>query len=162
MPATASKTRGATSLRAFLDVPDPPERPLITMFTSRSVSLSWAPSANSHNNPISHYVIYTRNLSRAYFYLPKANPLILAAASTPEIPRSSKTPQPALPSAAKRKNGGLGREGEEAELKKEDPRSLSEIPRRFSGSITAPLARAVGWQVRPGLIPGIAAIAMFM
>ncbi|XP_043500700.1 tyrosine-protein phosphatase 99A isoform X2 [Polistes fuscatus] len=42
------------------DVPDPPERPLITSFTSKSVNLSWAPGANSHNNPISHYVIYTR------------------------------------------------------------------------------------------------------
>ncbi|XP_034171587.1 putative receptor-type tyrosine-protein phosphatase mosPTP-1 isoform X2 [Osmia lignaria lignaria] len=42
------------------DVPDPPERPLLTNLTSRSVNLSWAPSANSHNNPISHYVIETR------------------------------------------------------------------------------------------------------
>ncbi|XP_076676984.1 putative receptor-type tyrosine-protein phosphatase mosPTP-1 isoform X3 [Andrena cerasifolii] len=42
------------------DVPDPPDRPLVTSFTSKSVNLSWAPSANSHNNPISHYVIETR------------------------------------------------------------------------------------------------------
>ncbi|XP_046481648.1 tyrosine-protein phosphatase 99A isoform X1 [Neodiprion pinetum] len=42
------------------DVPDPPGRPLIMAFTSRSVNLSWAASANSHNNPISNYVIYIR------------------------------------------------------------------------------------------------------
>ncbi|XP_048512163.1 tyrosine-protein phosphatase 99A-like isoform X2 [Athalia rosae] len=42
------------------DVPDPPGRPLIVAFTARSVNLSWAASANSHNNPISNYVIYIR------------------------------------------------------------------------------------------------------
>ncbi|XP_023290155.1 tyrosine-protein phosphatase 99A [Orussus abietinus] len=42
------------------DVPAPPERPLVTHFTSRAVNLSWADSANSHNNPISYYVISIR------------------------------------------------------------------------------------------------------
>lgn len=44
----------------FPDVPDAPERPMVKSFTSRSVELSWAPSANFHNNPISHYVVYVR------------------------------------------------------------------------------------------------------
>ncbi|XP_057323850.1 tyrosine-protein phosphatase 99A-like isoform X1 [Microplitis mediator] len=42
------------------DVPDPPGRPIATNFTSRSVTISWAPSENSHNNPISHYIINVR------------------------------------------------------------------------------------------------------
>ena len=42
------------------DVPDPPGRPLIMGFTSRSVNLSWAPSLSSHGSPVSHYIIYTR------------------------------------------------------------------------------------------------------
>ncbi|OTF70572.1 hypothetical protein BLA29_004627 [Euroglyphus maynei] len=32
-------------------VPDPPGKPFIMSFTSRSVNLSWAPSFNSHNSP---------------------------------------------------------------------------------------------------------------
>lgn len=42
------------------DVPDPPDRPLISNFTSRSVRLSWVASRNSHNNPILYYVIETQ------------------------------------------------------------------------------------------------------
>ncbi|XP_023703350.2 tyrosine-protein phosphatase 99A isoform X4 [Cryptotermes secundus] len=42
------------------DVPDPPGRPLIMGFTSRYVNLSWAPSQDPHNSPISHYVIHIR------------------------------------------------------------------------------------------------------
>ncbi|XP_043278887.1 tyrosine-protein phosphatase 99A isoform X3 [Venturia canescens] len=42
------------------DVPDPPGRPIATNFTSRSITISWAPSENSHNNPISHYIINVR------------------------------------------------------------------------------------------------------
>ncbi|XP_076236366.1 putative receptor-type tyrosine-protein phosphatase mosPTP-1 isoform X2 [Calliopsis andreniformis] len=42
------------------DVPNPPDRPLVTNFTSKSVNLSWAPSVNSYNNPISYYIIETR------------------------------------------------------------------------------------------------------
>ncbi|XP_043479627.1 tyrosine-protein phosphatase 99A isoform X2 [Leptopilina heterotoma] len=50
-----------TILRIIVqDVPDAPERPMVKSFTSRSVELSWAPSANFHNNPISHYVVYVR------------------------------------------------------------------------------------------------------
>ncbi len=29
-------------------------------FTSRSVNLSWTPSLNTHNSPISHYLIHIR------------------------------------------------------------------------------------------------------
>jgi len=54
----------ATNLRMikFLlsDVPDPPERPLVISYTSKAVNISWAPGVNSHNTPISQYVIYTR------------------------------------------------------------------------------------------------------
>ena len=46
------------------DVPDPPGRPLIMGFTSRSVNLSWAPSLSSHGSPISHYIIHTRYVLR--------------------------------------------------------------------------------------------------
>ncbi|XP_050457004.1 tyrosine-protein phosphatase 99A isoform X3 [Cataglyphis hispanica] len=42
------------------DVPDPPERPLVISYTSKAVNISWAPGVNSHNTPISQYVIYTR------------------------------------------------------------------------------------------------------
>ncbi|XP_053972725.1 tyrosine-protein phosphatase 99A-like isoform X1 [Hylaeus volcanicus] len=42
------------------DVPEPPERPMVTSFTTRSVNLSWAPSVNTHYNPIWYYVIETR------------------------------------------------------------------------------------------------------
>ncbi|XP_055371784.1 protein sidekick-1-like [Condylostylus longicornis] len=42
------------------DVPDPPERPLIVSFTSRSVNLSWAHSQNPRNDPVSHFIIETR------------------------------------------------------------------------------------------------------
>ena len=45
-----------------LDVPDPPGRPLIMGFTSRSVNLSWAPSLSSHGSQVTHYIIYTRYL----------------------------------------------------------------------------------------------------
>lgn len=42
------------------DVPDPPGRPLIMGFTSRSVNLSWAPSKDTHHSPITHYIIHVR------------------------------------------------------------------------------------------------------
>ncbi|XP_076316629.1 putative receptor-type tyrosine-protein phosphatase mosPTP-1 isoform X2 [Tachypleus tridentatus] len=42
------------------DIPDPPGMPLVMGFTSRSVNLSWAPSINSHNSPILHYIIHVR------------------------------------------------------------------------------------------------------
>ncbi|KAL5284294.1 PTPRZ1.2 family protein, partial [Megaselia abdita] len=42
------------------DVPDPPERPLIISFTSRSVNLSWANSQDPRNAPVSHFIIETR------------------------------------------------------------------------------------------------------
>ncbi|XP_075676436.1 protein tyrosine phosphatase 99A isoform X4 [Dermatophagoides pteronyssinus] len=42
------------------DVPDPPGKPFIMSFTSRSVNLSWAPSFNSHNSPVLNYIIHTR------------------------------------------------------------------------------------------------------
>ncbi|OAD61167.1 hypothetical protein WN48_00486 [Eufriesea mexicana] len=55
------------------DVPDPPDRPLISNFTSRSVRLSWVASRNSHNNPILYYVIETHCACLelfGYFYCP--------------------------------------------------------------------------------------------
>ncbi|XP_054082198.1 tyrosine-protein phosphatase 99A isoform X2 [Zeugodacus cucurbitae] len=42
------------------DVPDPPERPLLISFTSRSVNLSWAHSQHPRNAPVTHFVIETR------------------------------------------------------------------------------------------------------
>ncbi|KAK9695204.1 hypothetical protein QE152_g33020 [Popillia japonica] len=42
------------------DVPEPPGRPLIMSFTSRSVNLSWAPSQDTHHSPVTHYIIHTR------------------------------------------------------------------------------------------------------
>lgn len=57
-----TKTRANMIYCLFVlaDVPDPPGRPIATNFTSRSVTISWAPSENSHNNPISHYIINVR------------------------------------------------------------------------------------------------------
>ena len=42
------------------DVPDAPERPLITSFTSRSMNLSWAHSQEARNADVKHYLIETR------------------------------------------------------------------------------------------------------
>ncbi|XP_055315021.1 tyrosine-protein phosphatase 99A isoform X1 [Sitodiplosis mosellana] len=42
------------------DVPDSPERPLITSFTSRSMNLSWAHSQEPRNAPVTHFLIETR------------------------------------------------------------------------------------------------------
>ena len=44
----------------ILDIPDPPGKPLVMGFTSRSVNLSWAPPISAHNSPISHYLIHVR------------------------------------------------------------------------------------------------------
>ena len=44
----------------FPAVPDSPGRPLIMAFTSRSVNVSWTPPLNTHNSPISHYLIHIR------------------------------------------------------------------------------------------------------
>uniref|UniRef100_A0A1A9ZZ82 Fibronectin type-III domain-containing protein n=1 Tax=Glossina pallidipes TaxID=7398 RepID=A0A1A9ZZ82_GLOPL len=41
------------------DVPDPPERPLLISFTSRSVNLSWAHSQHPRNAPVTHFIIET-------------------------------------------------------------------------------------------------------
>lgn len=43
-----------------IDVPDGPERPLITSFTSRSMNLSWAHSQEPRNAPVTHFLIETR------------------------------------------------------------------------------------------------------
>lgn len=43
-----------------IDVPDPPERPLIISFTSRSVNLSWAHSQDQRNAFVEHFIIETR------------------------------------------------------------------------------------------------------
>ncbi|GJQ68134.1 hypothetical protein Trydic_g10717 [Trypoxylus dichotomus] len=42
------------------DIPDPPGRPLIMSFTSRSVNLSWAPSQDTHHSVVTHYIVHTR------------------------------------------------------------------------------------------------------
>ncbi|XP_055616400.1 protein sidekick-2-like [Toxorhynchites rutilus septentrionalis] len=42
------------------DVPDPPGRPLVLSFTSRSVHLSWAHSQDSRNAPVANFIIETR------------------------------------------------------------------------------------------------------
>ncbi|KAF5274565.1 hypothetical protein FQA39_LY07177 [Lamprigera yunnana] len=42
------------------DVPDPPGRPLVVSFTSRSVNISWAPTQHTHYSPVTHHIIHTR------------------------------------------------------------------------------------------------------
>ncbi|XP_065074555.1 tyrosine-protein phosphatase 99A isoform X1 [Ochlerotatus camptorhynchus] len=42
------------------DVPDPPGRPLVVSFTSRSVNLSWAYIQDPRNSPTTHFVIESR------------------------------------------------------------------------------------------------------
>ncbi|XP_021710392.1 tyrosine-protein phosphatase 99A isoform X2 [Aedes aegypti] len=42
------------------DVPDPPGRPLVLSFTSRTVNLSWAYTQDPRNAPINNFVIETR------------------------------------------------------------------------------------------------------
>ncbi|XP_055614290.1 neuronal cell adhesion molecule-like [Uranotaenia lowii] len=42
------------------DVPDPPGRPLVVSFTSRSVHLSWAHSQDSRNAPVNYFIIESR------------------------------------------------------------------------------------------------------
>lgn len=44
----------------FTDVPAPPERPLITYFTSRLVNLSWAHMQDSRNDPVIDFIIEIR------------------------------------------------------------------------------------------------------
>lgn len=44
----------------ILDVPAPPERPLITYFTSRQVNLSWAHLQDSRNDPVIDFIIEIR------------------------------------------------------------------------------------------------------
>jgi len=44
----------------FTDVPAPPERPLITYFTSRQVNLSWAHLQDSRNDPVIDFIIQIR------------------------------------------------------------------------------------------------------
>ncbi|KYQ48872.1 hypothetical protein ALC60_11925 [Trachymyrmex zeteki] len=65
--AAAERSRRARSEKdddsILRDVPDPPERPLVISYTSKAVNISWAPGVNSHNTPISQYVIYTRKLN---------------------------------------------------------------------------------------------------
>ncbi|KAG8225879.1 hypothetical protein J437_LFUL006039 [Ladona fulva] len=46
--------------KSKLNVPDPPGRPLIMGFTSRTVHLSWAPSLDTHNSPVKYYIIEMR------------------------------------------------------------------------------------------------------
>ncbi|XP_056645742.1 tyrosine-protein phosphatase 99A [Diorhabda sublineata] len=50
---------GVIQLRV-MDVPDPPGRPLIVSFTSRTVDLSWASPQNNHFSAINHYIIHSR------------------------------------------------------------------------------------------------------
>ncbi|XP_058837647.1 contactin-1-like [Topomyia yanbarensis] len=42
------------------DVPDPPGRPMVISFTSRSVDLSWANSQDARSTPITNFIIETR------------------------------------------------------------------------------------------------------
>lgn len=45
---------------ANADVPDPPQMPVFTAFTQRSVNISWVPSYDYHYSPILHYIIHVR------------------------------------------------------------------------------------------------------
>ncbi|XP_037071439.1 protein sidekick-2-like [Pollicipes pollicipes] len=45
---------------AVLDVPSRPGRPVVIKHLSRRVELSWAPSFQTNNSPIEHYLIQTR------------------------------------------------------------------------------------------------------
>lgn len=56
-----NRKRPNVAIRLFVqDVPAPPGVPLVMGFTSRSVNLSWTPPFNTHNSPISHYLIHVR------------------------------------------------------------------------------------------------------
>ena len=43
----------------FLDVPNPPGRPMVTGFTSRSMTLSWSKPRQTDAAPVLGYVITT-------------------------------------------------------------------------------------------------------
>lgn len=42
------------------DVPEPPNRPMITSFTSRSVNLSWAQNQDPKNEPVNDFILESR------------------------------------------------------------------------------------------------------
>jgi hypothetical protein len=44
----------------FSAPPDPPGRPLVNAFTSRSVNLSWTPPLHTHHSPVTRYVVLVR------------------------------------------------------------------------------------------------------
>lgn len=50
------------------DVPEPPSRPMITGFTSRSVNLSWAQVQDPKNAPVTEFILETRYVLHHYFY----------------------------------------------------------------------------------------------
>lgn len=51
------------------DTPEPPSRPMITGFTSRSVNLSWAQVQDPKNAPVTDFTVESRYV--LHHYLPK-------------------------------------------------------------------------------------------
>lgn len=60
MPLLSRQQQQQQPTHINLDVPDPPQMPIVTGFTQRSVNLSWVPSYDYHFSPILHYIIHTR------------------------------------------------------------------------------------------------------
>jgi hypothetical protein len=52
------------------DIPEPPSRPMITGFTSRSVNLSWAQVQDPKNAPVTDFILESRYV--LHHYLPSS------------------------------------------------------------------------------------------
>ena len=60
IPNTEIQSNAIEKMMMKAEVVNPPGRPLIVAFTSRSVNLSWAPSYSNHTSKVTHYLINVR------------------------------------------------------------------------------------------------------